>query len=40
MKTFFKKLEYRILVESTKIENAAFLYKSSLSEVNIKTNED
>ena len=26
-KTFFKKLEYRFLVESTKIENASFPYK-------------
>ena len=40
MKAFFKKLEYRILVESTNIENAAFLYKTALSEANTKTNED
>ena len=28
-KTFFKKLEYRFLVKSTKIENASFLYKTA-----------
>ena len=37
-KTFFKKLEYRILVESTKIENASFPYKTAISEANVKTN--
>ena len=37
-KTFSKKLEYGFLVESTKIENALFLYKSSKSEANVKTN--
>ena len=37
-KTFFKKLEYRFLVESTKIENASFPYKTAISEANIKTN--
>ena len=37
-KTFFKKLEYRFLVESTRIENATFSYKIALSEVNVKTN--
>ena len=31
-KTFFKKLEYRFLVESTKIEKASFPYKISISE--------
>ena len=31
-KTFFKKLEYRFLVENTKIENASFLYKTTISE--------
>ena len=36
-KTFFKKLEYRFLVESTKIENASFPYKTAMSEANIKT---
>ena len=38
MKTFSKKLECGFLVESTKIENALFLYKSSKSEANVKTN--
>ena len=37
-KTFFKKLEYRFLVESTKIESASFSYKTTLSEANVKTN--
>ena len=37
-KTFFKKLEYRFLVESTKIENASFPYKTALSKTNVKTN--
>ena len=37
-KTFFKKLEYRFLDESTKIENASFPYKSVMSETNFKTN--
>ena len=37
-KTFFKKLEYRFLVESTKIENASFPYKTALSGANVKTN--
>ena len=35
---FFKKLEYRFLVESTKIENALFPYKTAISEANVKTN--
>ena len=38
MKTFFKKLEYRFLVASTKIENASFPYKIAISEANVKTN--
>ena len=38
MKTFFKKLEYRFLVESTKIENASFPHKTAVSEANAKTN--
>ena len=38
MKIFFKKLEYRFHVDSTKIENASFAYKTATSEVNIKTN--
>ena len=33
-KTFFKKLEYRLLVESTKIENVLFRYKTTISEAN------
>ena len=37
-KTFFKKLEYRFLVESTKIENAWFSYKTAISGANVKTN--
>ena len=36
--TFFKKLEYRFLVESTKIQNASFPYKAAISEANVKTN--
>ena len=36
--TFFKKLEYRFLVESTKTENTSFPYKSAISKVNVKTN--
>ena len=36
--TFFKKLEYRFLVESTKIGNAIFRYETALSEANVKTN--
>ena len=38
MKTFFKKLEYCFLVESTKIENASFPYKTPISKANAKTN--
>ena len=37
-KTFFKKLEYRFLVRSTKIENAPFPYKTAISEANVETN--
>ena len=37
-KTFFKKLEQYFLVESTKIENASFPYKTAISEANAKTN--
>ena len=37
-KTFFKKLEYHFLVETTKIENALFPYKTAISEGNFKTN--
>ena len=35
--TLLKKLEYRFLVESFKIENASFSYKTALSEANVKT---
>ena len=38
MKTFFKKLEYRFLAETTKIENISFPFKTALSEANVKTN--
>ena len=38
MKTFFKKLKYRLLVETTKIENTSFPFKTALSETNVKTN--
>ena len=37
-KTFFKKLEYRFLIETTKIENTSFPFKTALSEANVKTN--
>ena len=37
-KTFFKKLEYYFLVESTEIENVSFRYKNAISEANVKTN--
>ena len=37
-KTFFKKLEYRYLVEATKIGNTPFPFKAALSEANLKTN--
>ena len=35
---FFQKLEYRFLVERTKIEKASFPYKTATSEANVKTN--
>ena len=38
MQTLFKKLEHLFLVESTKIENITFPYKTALSEANVKTN--
>ena len=37
-RTFFKKLEYGFLVESTKVENASFAYKTAISEATAKTN--
>ena len=36
--TFFKKLEYRVLVESTKVESVSFPYKTAISEANVKKN--
>ena len=38
MKTNFKKLEYRFLVETTKIESTLFPFKTALSEATVKTN--
>ena len=38
MKTFFKKPEYHFLIESTKIENTSFPYKTTISEASVKTN--
>ena len=38
MKTSIKELEYYFLVESTKIENASFPYKTAISEANVMTN--
>ena len=37
-KIFFKKLEHRFLVESTKSEHASFPYKTATSEANVNTN--
>ena len=37
-KTISKKLEYRFLVESKKIENSSFPYKTAISEANVKAN--
>ena len=37
MKTFSKKREHGFLVESIKIENASFPYKTAISEPNVKT---
>ena len=37
-KKFFKKLGYRFLVESTKIENKTFPYETALSDANCRTN--
>ena len=34
-KTFFKKLEYRFLVETTNIENVLFPYKTVMLEANV-----
>ena len=35
---FFKKLEYRFLVETTKIEYTSLPFKTALSEANVKIN--
>ena len=37
-KTFFKNLEYCFLVETTKIDNRSFPFKTTLSEAIVKTN--
>ena len=37
-KNFLKKLDYRFLVETTKIENTSIPFKTALSEANVKTN--
>ena len=37
-KIFFKKLECRFSVESTKIDNASFPYKTDISEANVMKN--
>ena len=37
-RAFFKKLGYRFLGESTKIEKASFPFKIAISESNVKTN--
>ena len=37
-KNFFQKLEHRILVESTKIQNVSFPHKTAISEGNVETN--
>ena len=38
MENFSKKLEYRLLVETTNIEKASIPFKTALSEANVKTN--
>ena len=40
MKTFFKKQENHFLVETTKIQNTSFPFKTALSEANIKKNKN
>ena len=37
-KTFFKKLEYYFLVETTEIEDTSFPFKTAQSEASVKTN--
>ena len=39
-KTFFKKLEYCFLVESTRTESASFQYKTARSEANVNPIQD
>ena len=38
MKTFFKKLAYSFVAETTNTENMSFPFKTALSEANVKTN--
>ena len=38
MKNFFKNLEYSFLIQSTKIKNASFPYKTAILEADVKTN--
>ena len=38
MKTFSKKLEYHFFVETAKIENVSFSFKTVLPEATVKTN--
>ena len=38
MKIFFQKTGVPYLVESSKIENVSFPYKTAISEANVKTN--
>ena len=37
IKTFFNKQEYGFLIETTKIENTSFPFKTAMSEANVKT---
>ena len=37
-KAFFKRVESRFLVQTTKIENTSFSFKTALSEANVRTN--
>ena len=38
-KTFFKNLEYRLLVETTKIVSVLFVYETVISEAIVETNQ-
>ena len=40
MQILFKKLKHYFLIESTNNQNLTFLYKTALSEADIKTNEE